>query len=171
MNGAGMLSLNLNAYRLVIKTKVHIFSTIRSQLAEALLVIYIYYSIAKECLFICRLFFPLNKAVRGNKPFQNGLHYFEILFKEPLYGTAICIGLGTEDCQLNYENFEYCNLVGKDSSSYGLCHKGTICHNNITKSYCDPFFDKDTVVGVLIDMAKKKIHYFINNNYMGVAFT
>ncbi len=116
-------------------------------------------------------FFSQTLAVRGNRPFQNGLHYFEILFQEPLYGTAICVGLGTEDCQLNYDNFEYCNLVGRDSYSYGLCHKGTVCHNNESRSYCEPFFEKDTVVGVLVDMARKEIHYFINNKYMGLAFT
>jgi hypothetical protein len=110
-------------------------------------------------------------AVRGNKPFLNGIHFFEICFKEPLYGTSIMIGLATKECCLHYENFEYCNLIGLDSNGYGLSHKGYLWHNNESKKYCEPFFDVNTSVGCLVDMYKKKIHYFINNEYMGVAFT
>lgn len=81
------------------------------------------------------------------------------------------VGLGTADCSLHYENFDYCNLVGKDSNSYGLCHKGTIYHQNMAKKYCEPFFDKETVVGVLVDFSQRKIHFFVNKQYLGVAFT
>lgn len=109
--------------------------------------------------------------MRGNRPFQHGMHYFEIEFKEPIFGSAIMVGVGSEEVCLHYDNYEYCNLIGLDSNSYGLSHKGRVWHKNMSKKFCEPFFDKDTVMGVYVDMIRKKIHFFLNNVYLGVAFT
>jgi SPRY domain-containing SOCS box protein 3 len=112
----------------------------------------------------------LIEGVRGNQELKEGITYFEVLVKEPLYGTAVMIGVGTSDVHLHYSDFEYVNLVGKDENSWGLCHKGSIWHNNKSTSYCSPFFHKDTIVGVLYDSYKHKLHFFVNHVYMGVAF-
>ena len=81
------------------------------------------------------------------------------------------IGFGTGETKLHYDNFDYINLVGKDSNSWGLCHKGTIWHNGVSKKFCDAFFDKDTTVGVFLNLHTKSMHYFLNGYYLGVAFT
>ncbi len=109
-------------------------------------------------------------GVRGNRAFTQGIRYFEILIKEPLYGTAVMIGLGTDDTCLHYENFDYVNLVGNDANSWGLCHKGTIHHNNKSFKYCDAIFDKDSVIGVFYNANNKTLHYFLNGKYLGLAF-
>ncbi len=80
------------------------------------------------------------------------------------------VGYGTEETKLHYDNFDYINLVGKDSNSWGLCHKGTIWHQGAFKKYCDPIFDKDSLIGVLLNMHDKTIHYFLNGCYLGMAF-
>lgn len=107
---------------------------------------------------------------RGSQPVTSGVYYFEILVKEPLYGTAVMIGYGTDEVQLHYENFDYVHLVGKDSNSWGLSHKGFMWHNGKSKHYCEPFFDKDVVIGVLLNTYTKTLEYFLDGEYLGVAF-
>jgi SPRY domain-containing SOCS box protein 3 len=109
-------------------------------------------------------------AIRGETPITDGIHYFEVLVREPLYGTAVMVGYGTEEVKLHYDNFDYVNLVGNDENSWGLCHKGTVWHNGKSKYYCDPFFDKDIIVGSLLNTHDKTLHYFLNGNYLGIAF-
>ena len=65
-------------------------------------------------------------GIRGNEEARSGIHYFEVLVREPLYGTAVMIGYGTDEVKLHYENFDYVNLIGNDAHSWGLCHKGLI---------------------------------------------
>lgn len=55
-------------------------------------------------------------------------------------------------------------------NSWGLCHKGTVWHNRKPVKYCEPFFDKDTVIGCMLNTHDKTIHYFMNGHYLGVAF-
>lgn len=110
-------------------------------------------------------------GVRGNKPIESGVHYFEVLIKEPLYGTAIMIGVGTEDTKLHYDNFDYINLVGKDKNSWGICHKGTLWHDGVSKKYCEPFFEKDSLIGVFLNLHNKTMHFFLNGYYLGLAFS
>ena len=107
-------------------------------------------------------------GIRTSKPIENGSYYFEILVKEPLFGTAVMFGFGTEDVCLHYKDYNYVHMIGLDENGWGLSHKGTIWNNGIKKPYCEPFFDKDTLIGVLLH--DKKLHYFINSVYKGVAF-
>jgi SPRY domain-containing SOCS box protein 3 len=109
-------------------------------------------------------------AVRGNRPLGLGVSYFEILVREPLYGTAVMIGLGTDAVKLHYENFDYINLVGVDGNGWGLCHKGFLWHNGQHTAYCAPFFDKDIRIGLLFDSYERTIRYFMNGKDLGVAF-
>jgi SPRY domain-containing SOCS box protein 3 len=111
-------------------------------------------------------------AVRGTESAARaGIHYFEVLIREPLYGTAVMIGYGTDEVKLHYDNFDYVNLVGgADAVSWGLSHKGLVWHDGKSRRYCEPFFDKETRVGVLLNTHDKTLHYFINGNYLGVAF-
>lgn len=63
------------------------------------------------------------------------------------------------------------NLIGGDSNSYGLSHKGIIYHNGTTYKYCHSFKErKSVVVGVFFNGPKSELSYFIDGKYMGVAF-
>ena len=109
-------------------------------------------------------------GVRGTHPVSSGVYYYEVQVKEPLYGTAVMFGYGSDSVRLHYDNFEYVNLVGKDAQSWGLSHKGTVWHMNKSKSFCEAFFDKDTIVGCLLNTHSRTLEYFINGVYMGCAF-
>ena len=109
-------------------------------------------------------------GVRGTQPATSGIYYYEVKVTEPLYGTSVMFGYGTEETRLHYDNFDYVNLIGKDANSWGLSHKGTIWHNNKSQSYCEAFFDKETIVGVLLNTFEGTIEYFINGKCMGCAF-
>ncbi|CAF0973064.1 unnamed protein product [Brachionus calyciflorus] len=107
-------------------------------------------------------------GIKGNTPIESGSYYYEIKVKENLFGTAVMFGFGTEDITLNYNDYNYCNLIGLDSEGWGLSHKGTVWHDGKSRQFCDAFFEADTLIGILLH--DKKIHYFINGQYKGIAF-
>jgi SPRY domain-containing SOCS box protein 3 len=80
------------------------------------------------------------------------------------------VGFGTSKTCLNYENYEYVNLIGNDKHSWGLNHCGFLCHDSKTKLYCEKFCEVETVVGVLMDFYSKSLSFYKNGIEMGVAF-
>ncbi|KXJ20468.1 SPRY domain-containing SOCS box protein 3 isoform X1 [Exaiptasia diaphana] len=108
-------------------------------------------------------------AVRGNKAFTHGKHYWEVKLSD-IYGTSVMVGVGTKNAALHTGNYEYVNLIGRDKQSWGLSHKGEIWHNGIKTKFCDPFFDA-TVIGILLDMDFGTLSFFKNKQLLGVAFT
>lgn len=109
-------------------------------------------------------------GVRADRAAGAGVTYFEVLVKEPLYGTAVMIGFGNANVRLHYENFEYVFLVGNDQNAWGLCHKGLVWHNNRSKAYCEAFFDKGHRIGALLNTYDRTISFFLNGQHLGVAF-
>uniref|UniRef100_A0A2C9JFQ0 B30.2/SPRY domain-containing protein n=1 Tax=Biomphalaria glabrata TaxID=6526 RepID=A0A2C9JFQ0_BIOGL len=61
-------------------------------------------------------------------------------------------------------------LPGKDKESWGLSYKGFIWHNGISKRYCDPFYERSTVIGVLLNRYKGTLSFFKNGVSLGEAF-
>lgn len=123
---------------------------------------------SKTVLFFDGLESKGTAAARLSIPVTNGSFYFEFKVGEPLFGTAVMFGLGTEDTRLSYGNYNYVPLIGMDQNGWGLSYKGTIWHNGKYKKFCDAFFDENTCIGMLYH--NKKIHYFIDGKYKGVAF-
>lgn len=80
------------------------------------------------------------------------------------------IGFGTKNVRLHYENFDYVNLIGNDNESWGISHRGELWHSGVSKSYCEPFFDKNNRIGALINTYDKTISFFLNGKYLGIAF-
>lgn len=119
---------------------------------------------------------PINEStgtagVRGTKGFTEGEHYWEVVFLEPPCGTSVMIGVGTENVALHRSNFEYIDLIGFDKESWGLSYKGTAWHGGQKVQYCEPFFDKTTVIGCHLNLYKGTLAFSVNGTYMGVAFT
>ena len=61
--------------------------------------------------------------------------------------------------------------TGYDTESWGLSYKGTAWHGGQKVQYCEPFFDKTTVIGCHLNLYKGTLAFSINGTYMGVAFT
>ncbi len=114
--------------------------------------------------------FAIFIGIKGNKGFEYGIHYFEIKINGPVYGASVMIGVGDADTCLHSDNFDFLNLIGKTKNSWGLCHKGTLWHGNVSRKYCEPFFDKHTRIGVLLDLGRNTLSFFKNGSYLGVAF-
>lgn len=110
-------------------------------------------------------------AVRGNKGFADGEHYWEILFLEPPVGTSVMIGVGTQKALLKSNLYQYVNLLGQDEESWGLSYKGKIWHKGVSRDYCDPFFSTTTVIGVHLNMYKGTLTFYKNGVSLGEAFT
>ncbi|KAH9514410.1 SPRY domain-containing SOCS box protein 3 [Bulinus truncatus] len=110
-------------------------------------------------------------AVRGTKGFADGEHYWEISFLEPPIGTSVMIGVGTKNALLKSKHYQFINLLGQDRESWGLSYKGFIWHNGISKRYCDPFYERHTVIGVLLNMYKGTLTFFKNGASLGEAFS
>lgn len=79
-------------------------------------------------------------------------------------------GFGNNDTCLHYDNYSYVNLIGYDENSWGLSHTGKCWHRGISYEFTEPFFEKNTLVGCLLNLNNKSIHYYLNGNYLGEAF-
>ncbi|XP_066509709.1 SPRY domain-containing SOCS box protein 3-like [Hoplias malabaricus] len=90
-------------------------------------------------------------GVRGS--FSYGEHYWEIEFLEPPYGTSVMVG------------------VGMDSESWGLSYKGLLWHNGKSRKYTEPFYDKNTVIGVLLNRTAGTLTFYRNGDNLGLAFS
>ncbi|CAG5122367.1 unnamed protein product [Candidula unifasciata] len=110
-------------------------------------------------------------AVRGNKGFTDGEHYWEIIFLEAPIGSSVMIGVGTIKAQLRSNLYQYINLIGQDKQSWGLSYKGKIWHNGICKNYCEPFYKSGTVIGVHLNLYKNTLTFYKNGVSLGEAFT
>ncbi|XP_033117756.1 SPRY domain-containing SOCS box protein 3-like [Anneissia japonica] len=110
-------------------------------------------------------------GVRGTKGFREGEYYWEVIFTEPPFGTAVMVGVGTRQALLHTSNYQYVNLIGMDSHSWGISHKGTIWHDGKYKHYCEPFFDQQTRIGIQLNLYNGTLTFYKNGVSLGVAFT
>lgn len=110
-------------------------------------------------------------GVRGTKGFYNGEHYWEIEFMEPPYGTSVMVGLGTKQALLHSGKIQFVNLLGMDGESWGLSYKGSLWHNGKCRKYTEAFYDKNTVIGVLLDLNSGTVSFCRNGVSLGLAFT
>ncbi|KAL2088768.1 hypothetical protein ACEWY4_015667 [Coilia grayii] len=110
-------------------------------------------------------------GVRGTKGFWCGEHYWEIEFTEPPYGTSVMVGLGTQQARLHTDQIQCINLLGMDEESWGLSYKGSLWHNGKSKKYTEAFYDKSTVIGVLLDLSSGGLSFYRNGVSLGLAFS
>ncbi|XP_063043993.1 SPRY domain-containing SOCS box protein 3 [Engraulis encrasicolus] len=110
-------------------------------------------------------------GVRGTKGFWYGEHYWEVEFTEPLYGCSVMVGLGTKEALLHSDQIQSTNLLGMDGESWGLSYKGSLWHNGQSRKYTEAFYDKSTVIGVLLDLNSGALSFYLNGVSLGLAFS
>ncbi|MBN3303736.1 SPSB3 protein, partial [Amia calva] len=109
-------------------------------------------------------------GVRGTKGFSHGEHYWEIEFLEPPFGTSVMVGVGTKRAPLHAGDHQYIDLLGKDGESWGLSYKGYIWHDGKSQKYTEPFYDRMTVIGVLLNLHTGTLQFYRDGLGLGVAF-
>lgn len=110
-------------------------------------------------------------GVRGTVGFTNGIHVWDVHFLEPPAGTSVMVGVGTERTLLHKGDYNYIDLIGMDSEGWGLSYKGKIWHNGRSRQYCEPFYEKTTVITCHLDLYAGTLSFYCNRRSLGVAFT
>ena len=62
------------------------------------------------------------------------------------------------------------NSIGMDDQSWGLSYKGTVWHNGTCRQYCEPFYENNTNIGILLNLYAGTLTFFKNGINLGVAF-
>lgn len=108
-------------------------------------------------------------GVRGTRILNNGRYFWELLLSKRVFGTSMMFGIGTRKARLHADAFT--NLLGEDSNSWGLSHKGTLWHGGICSKYTKPFRENVPIkIGVYFDGIAGTLTYFKNGTCLGVAF-
>jgi len=111
-------------------------------------------------------------GVRGTKCFHDGEHFWEVTLLEPASGTSLMVGIGTRKAILHLSDYKYMDLIGMDENSWGLTYKGNLWHAaSCQKSYCEPFYEAGTVIGVHLNLYTGTLAFYRNGKNLGVAFT
>ena len=109
------------------------------------------------------------QAILGTVSLNGGIRYWEIVFAQRVFGTAMMVGIGSSNARLESKSFD--PLIGEDANSWGLSHKGYIHHNGISYKYCEPFAEHvPTVVGILFDGVNGTLTFFKDGVNLGIAF-
>ena len=111
-------------------------------------------------------------AIRGSKPLvRNGNYYFwEVTVFDKTYGTSVMFGLCNKKQRLHVN--DYLNFIGLDENGWSLSHKGLIWHGGKCSRFTPVFPEHQTVtVGLLFNTMRGELSFFLNGNFLGVAFT
>ena len=63
--------------------------------------------------------------------------YWEINVSQRIFGTSMMFGIGTKSARLHVDAFV--NMLGEDSRSWGLSHKGFLWNAGKQRPYTKPF--------------------------------
>lgn len=108
-------------------------------------------------------------GVRGTRVLNNGRYYWELKITQRLFGTSMMFGIGTKEACLHRNSFT--NLIGEDTHSWGMSHKGLIWHGGLWARYTAPFREnQDATVGVLFDGIEGTLTFYKDGKCLGVAF-
>ena len=79
-------------------------------------------------------------------------------------------GIGTKKARLHVDAFV--NMLGEDTNSWGMSHKGLLWHGGKHRQYTKPFQENvATTVGVFFDGLEGTLSFYKDNTCLGVAFS
>ncbi|KAK4813716.1 hypothetical protein QYF61_020923 [Mycteria americana] len=87
----------------------------------------------------------------------------------PLY-SALMVGIGTSDVNLDKYRHTFCSLLGKDEDSWGLSYTGLLHHKG-DKTNFSSRFGQGSIIGVHLDTWHGTLTFFKNRKCIGVAAT
>ncbi|PAA67223.1 hypothetical protein BOX15_Mlig026700g2, partial [Macrostomum lignano] len=107
-------------------------------------------------------------AAVGNRPLIDGLHYWELKFVSPVYGTDIMAGVCSTGFEPRSHHSAFVSLLGLGPDSMGLSYNGYFQQNQQKREFCRPF-GQGAIVGLLLDLWHGTLTYFLNRQCLGVA--
>ncbi|XP_017786436.1 PREDICTED: SPRY domain-containing SOCS box protein 3 [Nicrophorus vespilloides] len=108
-------------------------------------------------------------GIRGTRVLNQGRYFWELRLNQRIFGTSMMFGIGTKKARVHADTFT--NLLGEDSHSWGLSHKGLLWHGGKWFEYTKPFRENEsTTVGVLFDGIAGTLTYYKDGKSLGIAF-
>lgn len=115
------------------------------------------------------LFSSGTATVRGNIVLKRNYNYYwEVKMMTHPYGTDVMVGVGTRNIPETVRDYTSC--IGNSHDSYGLSYTGAICQNKEVVDDC-PGFCKGTIIGVMVDMFRGTLEFYLNREPQGLTFT
>ncbi|XP_025109848.1 uncharacterized protein LOC112573575 [Pomacea canaliculata] len=109
-------------------------------------------------------------GVRGTRPLNGGVHYWEVRVSSRVFGTSMMFGVATARARLHVDAFV--NLVGEDRESWGMSHKGLLWHGGRSRVYTAPFRENEaTTIGVFFDGLQGTLTFYKDGECLGLAFS
>ena len=109
-------------------------------------------------------------GVRGTRILNGGCYYWEIIMSQGIFGTSMMFGIGTKRARLHVDAFV--NMLGEDEYSWGLSHKGLVCHAGWKKQYIKPLRENiATTIGLYFDGGAGTLTFYKDGQCLGVAFS
>lgn len=108
-------------------------------------------------------------GVRGTRKLNGGRFYWEINVSQRIFGTSMMFGIGTKSARLHVDAFV--NMLGEDSRSWGLSHKGFLWNAGKQRPYTKPFRENvATTIGIYFDGHNGTLTYYKDGVSLGPAF-
>jgi len=117
-------------------------------------------------------------------------HYWELEMGSPIYGSAVMVGLGTKEVQVNAHTDVFAPVIGIDKKSWGYSHIGQLHHDcghlapagyyqppnargvSHPRRYAtDKSWKEGSIIGVYYDSWKRQVEFYHNRTPLGIAFT
>jgi hypothetical protein len=110
-------------------------------------------------------------AAKFNRPLRvNAFTYWQVkLDSSACTGTSVMIGVGQRDSPLIRDGYK--DLLGVDSTSWGLSIKGHTLHNGQSSTFCEALPECETnTIACLFDGYRGSLAFYVNGKFRGVAF-
>ena len=111
-------------------------------------------------------------GMRGTRKLNNGRYFWEIHVSDKIWDncTSLMFGIGKKSVRLEAK-YQYKHLLGENADSWGLSHRGTLHHANVSRVYTEKFATgRPTTIGLYFDGIDGKLIYYKDGVSLGVAF-
>lgn len=109
-------------------------------------------------------------GIRGTRRLNRGRYYWELETTRRTIGTSVMFGIAKKEARTCHHS--YVDLMGNDTNSWAMSHRGYICHDNVAYSYTENFANasRNLRIGVEFDGIAGTLAFYRNGEYLGVAF-
>mmetsp|Transcript_11976 Transcript_11976/g.17808 ORF Transcript_11976/g.17808 Transcript_11976/m.17808 type:complete len:580 (+) Transcript_11976:106-1845(+) len=105
-------------------------------------------------------------TVTASMDFKTGIHYWTVYIEAAPSTSDIMVGVTNPHFSGNDR------FLSHHSNGWGIsCNGGKRCHNSVLTDYANMNIGRGDTIGVLLNLEKKTLEFFVNGNSMGIAFS